>query len=223
MKPIAIYLIRHGESEGNVNGGIYKSIPDWQIGLTPKGKKQAVEARRILYKDINDNLPESILKRIRIPVFFYCSSLYRARETAKIINCWKAKIFEDPRLREQEWGNYAEDYLVRKIALERKKFSTFYYRMPNGESGADVYDRVTTVIDTMHRDFAKEDFPWNAVIISHGLTIKAFLMRWMHWPAEDFDRYKTPNNCEILKMLRNDKGKYDLVTPLRKRRTKRKT
>jgi broad specificity phosphatase PhoE len=218
LKPQAIYLVRHGESEGNIDEGIYKTIPDWQIGLTPKGKKQAVEARHILYKDIQENLPIPNWGN-RAAAFIYSSPLRRAKQTAETINCsFKAKIFYDPRLREQEWGNYAEDQIVKKVAKERKRFSTFYYRMPNGESGADVYDRVTTVLDTMFRDFAKENFPWNVIIVSHGLTIKAFLMRWFHWDPQDFDNYRNLKNCEIVKMLMNDKGKYDLVTPLRKRK-----
>jgi broad specificity phosphatase PhoE len=223
LKPIAIYLVRHGESEGNVNEDIYKTIPDWKIGLTPKGKKQAVEARHTLYKDINENLPDSHYSIYdRAPVFIYSSPLYRAQQTAEIINCsFDAKIFYDPRLREQEWGNYAENHLVKKIEAERKKFSTFYYRMPNGESGADVYDRITTILDTMFRDFAKDNFPWNVIIVSHGLAIKAFLMRWYHWSPEDFDNYHNLKNCEIVKMLMNTEGKYDLVTKLRKRRTKK--
>jgi broad specificity phosphatase PhoE len=221
MKPTAIYLVRHGESEGNIDEGIYKTVPDWQIDLTPKGKKQAVEARHVLYKDIVENLPIPNWGN-RAPAFIYSSPLCRAKQTAEIINCsFNAKIFYDPRLREQEWGNYAEEHIVKKIARERKKFSTFYYRMPNGESGADVYDRVTTILDTMFRDFAKEKFPWNVIIVSHGLAIKAFLMRWFHWDVEDFDNYRNLKNCEIVKMLMNNKGKYDLVTPLRKRRIKK--
>jgi broad specificity phosphatase PhoE len=221
VKPLAIYLIRHGESEGNIDEGIYKTIPDWQIGLTSKGKKQAIEARHILYKDIQENIPVPHWGD-RAPVFIYSSPLTRAKQTAEIINSsFNAKIFYDPRLREQEWGNYAEEPIVKKIARERKRFSTFYYRMPNGESGADVFDRISTFLDTMFRDFSKENFPWNVIIASHGLTIKAFLTRWFHWDVEDFDGYRNLKNCEIVKMLLNDKGKYDLVTKLRKRRVKK--
>jgi broad specificity phosphatase PhoE len=217
MKPKAIYLIRHGESEGNINGEIYKTVPDWQIPLTENGRKQAEEARQFLIKDIGEI--KFSWSTPREPVFFYSSPMYRAKQTAEILNgIWGAEIFFDPRLREQEWGNYAESFSEKGVEHERKMYSVFYYRMPNGESGANVYDRITTVIDTMHRDFAKEDFPMNAVIISHGYAIKAFLMRWFHWSSEDFDSYMTPKNCEILKMvLKEGLDKYELVTPLRRR------
>ena len=35
---------------------------------------------------------------------------------------------------------------------ERLRFGRFYYRFPNGESGADVYDRITIFEDHMIRD-----------------------------------------------------------------------
>jgi broad specificity phosphatase PhoE len=216
MRPIAIYLIRHGESEGNVNESIYKTVPDWQIGLTEKGKIQAQEASQELKRDMGNELAHIYLSRgTRI----YCSPLNRARQTAQIISASleNNKIYEDPRLREQEWGNFAEDRLVLKIARERKKFGTFYYRIPNGESGADVYDRITNFIDTLHRDFEKEECFWNAVIVTHGLTLLIFLMRWYHWCPEEFSSFRTPRNCEIIKMQLNHNEKYDLITPLRRR------
>ena len=35
---------------------------------------------------------------------------------------------------------------------ERLRFGRFFYRFPNGESGADVYDRMTIFEDHMVRD-----------------------------------------------------------------------
>jgi len=200
---------------------LYKTIPDWKVNLTVKGKQQAADASNLLWNDIRDDIKKNshIFDDSSLPqIMFYSSPWYRTRQTTQILNgLFGGNVYEDPRLREQEWGNYAEDHTVLKIEKERKKFGSFYYRMPNGESGADVYDRVTTFIDTLHRDFEKKDYPLYTVIVSHGLTIKAFLMRFFHWPAEDFDKYKTPKNCEIIKMKLNDKFKYDLVTPLRVR------
>ena len=41
MKPKRIILIRHGESEGNVDRAIYNVKPDYALELTEKGKQQA--------------------------------------------------------------------------------------------------------------------------------------------------------------------------------------
>jgi len=46
----------------------------------------------------------------------------------------------------------------------RDAYGTFYYRIPDGESAADVFDRVSDFFGTLNRDFRKENFPQNAVI-----------------------------------------------------------
>ena len=148
----------------------------------------------------------------------YCSPWIRARETAEhiktVINC--KKYYEDPRLREQEWGNFREDVLTLKIRKERALFGTFFYRMPYGESGADVYDRVSTFLETMYRDFYKDCCPEHIIVVSHGLAIKAFLMRFFHWSVEQFEQMKNPENCEIIILERQEK-EWTLKSKLRKR------
>jgi broad specificity phosphatase PhoE len=197
MLPKRIYLIRHGESEGNVDKQLYKIKPDWKMSLTKKGKAQAFKTSTTM---------------------IYTSPWYRARQTADIINSYlNCKLFEDPRLREQSWGNYQEDYFNRKIERERHKFGSFYYSMSFGESGANVYDRISTFLETLYRDFQRDDFPENVVIVAHGLTNRIFIMRWFHWSVEEFEIHKTQRNCEILRMTLQDDNRYKLITPLRKR------
>lgn len=209
MLPKRIYLIRHGESEGNVDKQLYKTIPDWKMNLTEKGRMQAHSVGLLLKHEFKTS-----------STMIYTSPWYRARQTADIINSHiNCKLFEDPRLREQSWGNYQEDYFHKKIEIERHKFGSFYYSMPFGESGANVYDRISTFLETLYRDFKRDDFPENVIIVAHGLTNRIFIMRWFHWSVEEFENHKTPKNCEILKMILQDNNKYTLTTPLRKRVT----
>lgn len=197
MKPRHIYLIRHGESEANTDYQVCEVTPDWKIKLTEKGHKQAELTAKELLKTINDE------------IVIYNSPWIRCRQTTKHIlrvfdnGCRNiVKNYEDPRLREQEWGNYREKELALKIKKERARFGTFFYRMPYGESGADVYDRISTFLETLHRDFTEQWFPENVIIVSHGLAIKVFLMRWLHWSVEEFENIKNPDNCEIIHLER---------------------
>ena len=50
---------------------------------------------------------------------------------------------KSPRLREQEWGHLRtlEDCI--EIEKLRDDYGTFYFRIPDGEGAADVYDRVS--------------------------------------------------------------------------------
>jgi len=204
MRPLRIYLIRHGESDGNVDNTIYKHTPDWKINLTERGRQQADYAGKQLQSEIDKK-----------SAIIYTSPWYRAKQTAEIANIHlRCRLFEDPRIREQEWGNYQEEEFKRKIDRERHEYGSFFYRMPYGESGADVYDRVTTFIDTLFRDFEKDNYPKTTLLFTHGLTIKVFLMRWFHWSVDEFESYKTPNNCDIIRMDLQEDNKYKLVTPL---------
>ena len=46
--PKRIILIRHGESQGNVDETAYQNTPDWQIRLTEKGRMQAEQTGKTL-------------------------------------------------------------------------------------------------------------------------------------------------------------------------------
>lgn len=207
MKPKKIFLVRHGQSQGNVDSAMYSHTPDYKLLLTELGKEQAVQAGYTL-KNIIGN--ESIQ--------FYISPLWRTRDTFKgLLTALKDnefKYLEDPRIREQEWGHLKSVEESARVNKERDEYGTFYYRIPDGESGADVYDRVSTFMESMHRDFKKPDFPENVVIVSHGLAIRLFLMKWFHWTVEEFSQMKNPYNCQIFELLKNEKDKYDLITKI---------
>lgn len=41
---------------------------------------------------------------------------------------------------------------------ERADYGHFFYRIPNGESAADAYDRVSGFNESLWRQFGEEDF-----------------------------------------------------------------
>jgi broad specificity phosphatase PhoE len=209
MKPKRIILIRHGESQANVDKTLYGSIPDYTIELTETGREQAREAGKRL-KELVGN--ESM--------YFYVSPFWRARSTFEgVASAFPRSQFEyneEPRLREQEWGylRCPEDFA--KICRERREYGTFYYRIPGGEAGSDVYDRVNDLLGSLFRDFAEDDFPENCVLITHGLTIKLFVMRFFHLTVEDFEQMKAPKNCGLVILELQKDGHYRLVTEMEK-------
>ena len=146
MKPNRILLVRHGQSEGNADKQQLETIPDFALNLTHNGIEQARKAGLEIKK---------IIAQETIQV--YLSPYYRTRQTFQYIResieANVLNVFEDPRLREQDWGHLRLNEINKEIIKERDNFSTFYYRIPDGESGADVYDRVSTFLETLHRDF----------------------------------------------------------------------
>jgi broad specificity phosphatase PhoE len=53
-----------------------------------------------------------------------------------------AGVREEPRMREQDFGNLQDDRMPVTKKL-RNAYGRFFFRFPDGESAADVYDRVT--------------------------------------------------------------------------------
>lgn len=51
----------------------------------------------------------------------------------------------------------------------------------------------------------------NIVIVSHGLTIRLFLMKWFKWTVEQFECLKNPKNCEFRVMQLGASGEYTLA------------
>ena len=210
MKPKRIILVRHGQSIGNADKTHYENVPDYSLDLTETGREQSRAAGRAIAEIIGDGT-------VRV----YVSPWFRTRQTfagiASVLGDRIVKMTEDPRLRDQDWGHYQSKEALDKIKAARNEYSTFYYRIPDGESAADVYDRTSAFLETLHRDFESDRFPDNAVIITHGVTLRAFLMRWFHWTPEFYSAVRNPETGEVLVMERGTDGQYILLPGLRLR------
>ncbi|HXQ32746.1 MAG TPA: histidine phosphatase family protein, partial [Anaerolineales bacterium] len=77
-----------------------------------------------------------------------------------------------------------------------------------------------TFLETLHRDFKKSGYPQNALIVTHGLTLRLFLMRWFHWTVEEFENLRNPRNCQVVVMEKQADNRYELLTKLEKRHGK---
>ncbi|KAI9373726.1 histidine phosphatase superfamily [Aspergillus egyptiacus] len=220
-KPRMIILIRHAQSEGNKNREIHQTIPDHRVKLTPEGHRQALEAGTRL----------RALLRPDDTIHFFTSPYRRTRETTEgILNSLTAdtpspspfprhmiKVYEEPRLREQDFGNFQPcSAEMERMWLERADYGHFFYRIPNGESAADAYDRVSGFNESMWRLFAEKDFASVCVLVTHGLMTRVFLMKWYHWSVEYFEDLRNIDHCEFVIMkLNEDSGKYALQNQMR--------
>jgi broad specificity phosphatase PhoE len=127
------------------------------------------------------------------------------------------KVYEEPRLREQDFGNFQPcSAEMERMWQERADYGHFFYRIPNGESAADAYDRVSGFNESLWRQFGDADFPSVCVLVTHGLMTRIFLMKWYHWSVEYFEDLRNVNHCETLVMKQNlDNGKFVLQNELR--------
>ncbi len=190
---LTIKLVRHGESLANVGHVVSKDVGDHTIGLTERGHQQA--------RAVGASLGRGYLQDALI----YTSPYTRTRLTLQGIlsgaglESKEVRIFEDPRLREVEHG-YAE-YEAQEA--RRRTHGWFYYRFEGGESPADCFDRTSSFLETMMRQVERKAAE-HVLIVTHGLTIRCFAMRYLHLPVEEFDDLANPGNCDVITIARKE-------------------
>ncbi|RHZ67542.1 acid phosphatase DET1 [Aspergillus thermomutatus] len=220
-KPRMIILIRHAQSEGNKNREIHQTIPDHRVKLTPEGHRQAKEAgsklRALLRPDDTIHFFTSPYRRTRETTEGILESLTSDTPSPSPFPRHTIKVYEEPRLREQDFGNFQPcSAEMERMWLERADYGHFFYRIPNGESAADAYDRISGFNESLWRLFGENDFASVCVLVTHGLMTRVFLMKWYHWSVEYFEDLRNINHCEFVIMKLNpDNGKYVLQNKLR--------
>jgi broad specificity phosphatase PhoE len=216
-----IILIRHAQSEGNKNREIHQTIPDHRVKLTSEGHRQAQEAgarlRSLLRPDDKIHFFTSPYRRTRETTEGILQSLTADSPSPSPFPRHTIKVYEEPRLREQDFGNFQPcSAEMERMWLERADYGHFFYRIPNGESAADAYDRVSGFNESLWRLFGENDFASVCVLVTHGLMTRVFLMKWYHWSVEYFEDLRNINHCEFVIMkLNEDNGKYVLQNQLR--------
>ncbi|MET8680553.1 histidine phosphatase family protein [Streptomyces sp. NPDC004647] len=203
-RPRNIVLLRHGESEGNADDSVYERVPDHALPLTEAGRRQAVEAGERLRALFGDER-----------VSAYVSPYRRTHQTFRALGLDPARvrIREEPRLREQDWGNWQDAEDVRLQKAYRNAYGHFFYRFAQGESGADVYDRVGAFLESLYRSFEDPGHPPNVLLVTHGLTMRLFCMRWFHWRVAEFESLSNPGNAETRILVLGENGRYRLDRP----------
>lgn len=224
-EPIRIFLVRHGLSEANMDKRVNARKPDHAIELSDEGRRQAVKAGYELAKAVLGDASGQ-RRRLRLLVSPYLRTRQTADGLEEGLRA-ASLVFdrrEVSELREISFGLYdglSDDELAEQMPREHAHYEKhvrfegeYFAPMPMGESRIQVGDRVKAgVFGTILRDatprgdltFAEEkgaiengvgpitDF----VVVSHGVTIRQFIHRWMHHPWEWAEREPNPGNCAI--------------------------
>ena len=214
QKELNLYLVRHGETEGNVHRPLYKEIADHAILLTKEGKRQAHNAGAFLATQLYGEYaadPDGF-GAIRV----WHSPYYRTRQTAHGILYELGRAFdpcsnvlsyrEEPFLIEQKAGlfdgltdeEFEEQYPEEAANYNRhKKFlGRIYGTAPLGETRLDVVIRAKQHFRSVIEDYVGRNIR-HVVIVTHGLTARAYEMGWMRYAPEWLDSEKNPGNCWI--------------------------
>jgi len=219
--PEKIIFLRHGESEANVRGGsdILATKPDHLIELTEKGQEQAKEAGRRIAKLLG---PEGSISVVLSPFertqqTLCCVTQALGEERVRTVHL-------DTRVREQEFGNLQDAEQIAKDREGQSVVGRFFYRRPNGESSADVYDRASDFWESFCSGYSirtrfspaksqaiRQDDK-ALLVVTHGLTMRLLFMRFFSWSVDTFDTVFNPGNCDMWVLTKNHKERrYDLA------------
>ncbi|MCW2533002.1 MAG: Broad specificity phosphatase PhoE [Blastococcus sp.] len=174
--PSVLWLVRHGESMGNVAdaraheagaGRLDLDIRDPDVPLSDTGRRQAEALGRWLASLPEDERPTAALS----------SPFARALTTAQLATAGlDVRVRTDERLRERDFGAFdrmtgagiREQYPDE--AGRRDLLGKFYYRPPGGESWADVALRVRSLLAT---EALRHDCE-RLIIVAHQAVIMVF-------------------------------------------------
>ncbi|MBB4478112.1 histidine phosphatase family protein [Rhizobium etli] len=201
-----LFLVRHGESLGNIDERAYRQFGDHNVPLTQWGYRQALEAGGVIATYLQA-APSPGLGKLHI---WYSPFLRTRQSKDAVLEALPASVVGDIRedylLREQDFGLFTEIYdhaerkqkfpeEFKKWARLRSNSGKFYARPPDGESRADVAQRVRLFLQTVMHDAENDDH--NVVIVGHGVTNRAVEMNFLHRPVEWFERSDNPGNADI--------------------------
>ena len=173
-----IFAVRHGQSEWNAKRILCGTT---DIPLTGEGRRQAEELAMKLKADEDKNQIKSIL----------VSPLLRARETAEPIEkALGIKAIAVPELHERSFGIFEGKSICDPELL--RIWNEPFYRLPGGESPADVASRIYPVLDRI-----RHDYNGNVLLVCHGALIRVIDT---YFNARTMEEYKafSPKNCTLV-------------------------
>ena len=205
--PAQLWIVRHGQSAGNVardaaeSGGLAVIDLAWRdidVPLSDLGVQQSMALGAWFAKLPRHDQPEVIL----------CSPYERARQTAALVaECSRmssavATLRLDERLREKEFGildrltKFGIQQKHPELNEQRLHVGKFYFRPPGGESWCDVILRLRSLIEMITREYAQR----RVLVVAHQVIVNCMrylLERLDEKQILDIDRKGDVPNCAI--------------------------
>lgn len=205
--PEMLWIVRHGQSAGNVardaaeSGGLAIIELAWRdidVPLSELGMAQSTALG-----DWFGRLPEH-----EQPEVVICSPYLRALETARLVtercgsSTSRASLRVDERLREKEFGIL--DRLTKlgiqqrhpELDAQRLHVGKFYFRPPGGESWCDVILRLRSLVEMITREYGGR----RVLVVAHQVIVNCMRYLLEHMDERqilDIDKQGDVPNCAV--------------------------
>jgi broad specificity phosphatase PhoE len=215
--PQVVWLVRHGESMGNVAdaqahqskaGRLNLDVRDPDVPLSDTGRAQAEALGKWLAEQPEGERPTAVLS----------SPFNRALTTAQLATGnLGIRVRTDERLRERDFGAFdrmtgagiREQFP--EEAERRDLLGKFYYRPPGGESWADVALRIRSVLATEGLRYDCE----RLLIVAHQAVIMVFRYVLEELTEQELlavDREERVANASLTRYDRDADGNLSLTS-----------
>ncbi|MFN9471230.1 histidine phosphatase family protein [Acidovorax sp.] len=203
--PHTLWVVRHGQSAGNVARDAAESAGlevidlawrDIDVPLSDLGEQQSVALGEWFGRQPSTEQPEVVL----------CSPYLRALQTARLIvehsGLSGVAIRLDERLREKEFGildrltKFGIQQQHPQLNEQRMHVGKFYFRPPGGESWCDVILRLRSLQEMITREYAGK----RVLVVAHQVIVNC--MRYLVEQMDerqilDIDRQGDVPNCAV--------------------------
>ena len=177
-----IYLIRHGEAEGN----IHRRIHGWYDALITENGFLQIEALEARFRDIHIDAGDS-------------SDLYRTMTTARAVYVPKhLELHTDPALREINLGDWEDKTWGEVRHFDPERMNQFNrsdpaWRAPNGENLAEVGQRVLAALERIAQAHPDQ----TVAVFCHGTAIRQTLATIRNIPPEQWHTTAHSDNTAV--------------------------
>ncbi|MDM0015492.1 histidine phosphatase family protein [Variovorax sp. J22P168] len=205
--PETLWIVRHGQSAGNVardaaeSGGLAVIDLAWRdidVPLSTLGKAQSTALGEWFARLPKHEQPEVVV----------CSPYLRALETARLVTerCGPgadpASLRVDERLREKEFGildrltKFGIQQRHPELNEQRLHVGKFYFRPPGGESWCDVILRLRSLLEMITREYGGR----RVLVVAHQVIVNCMRYLLEHMDEHqilDIDRQGDVPNCAV--------------------------
>lgn len=220
--PDTLWIVRHGQSAGNVardaaeSAGLEMIDLAWRdidVPLSELGAQQSVA------------LGEWFGRQTRAqPDVVLCSPYLRALQTARLVvehsGLQGLSIRLDERLREKEFGildrltKFGIQQQHPQLNEQRTHVGKFYFRPPGGESWCDVILRLRSLQEMVTREYAGQ----RVLVVAHQVIVNCvrYLMEQMdEQQILEIDRQGDVPNCAVTTYRSGSQGDLAQASPMR--------
>jgi probable phosphoglycerate mutase len=190
-----IYLLRHGQTDYNLQGVVQGSGIDAPINATGRAQAQAFFES---YQEVQfDQL--------------YHSALIRTRQSIQGFIDLGIPVTSLVELNEISWGNYEgtpmtpEEGEYYRMMLDQWQQGNLDYAIAGGESPNSVAERLHRAIQIIL------NAPGETILVCmHGRAMRIFLSLICQTPLKEMDQYEHGNLCLYL-LQQEEKGEFTLL------------